>query len=412
MGYYDDMYEKTERRKRRDVGVGKLVMTSVTSAIVGGMVVLLMLPAISKSGYISAIQPPSTALAMGNNIAPTAVSQPISVNVDTATVRAVDKIENAVVGIVNIQKQTDMWSDQSSNVETGEGSGVIFEVKNGKAHIITNNHVIAGAQKVEVYLANGDKVDAKILGADALSDLAVLEVDGSKVTTVAELGDSSTLKVGEPAIAIGNPLGMEFSRTVTQGIVSSLNRSMPVDLNDDGQPEYEINVLQTDAAINPGNSGGALVNIYGQVIGINSMKISKTGVEGLGFAIPINDVKKISAQLMQDGKLKRAYIGITPRDLTNIARYHWTETLHLPDNVNAGVVIMSTAQFSPAAKAGLKEYDVITKLDDTNITSSAQLRKYLTLNKKTGDDIVVTYYRDGFKKTATVKLSEQQTGNN
>lgn len=412
MGYYDDMYEKTERRKRRDLGVGKMVMTSVTSAVIGGMVVLLMLPAISKSGYIPAIQSGTSALAMGNSIMPTAVSQPISVNVDTATVRAVEKVENAVVGIVNIQKQTDMWSNQSSSVETGEGSGVIFEVKNGKAHIITNNHVISGAEKVEVYLASGDKVDAKILGADPLSDLAVLEVDGSKVTSVAELGDSSSLKVGEPAIAIGNPLGMKFSRTVTQGIVSSLNRSMPVDLDGDGQPEWELDVLQTDAAINPGNSGGALVNMYGQVIGINTMKISKEGVEGLGFAIPINDVKKISAQLMKDGKLVRAYIGITPRDLTNIPRYHWTETLHLPDNVNSGVVIMNTEQFSPAAKAGLKEYDVVTKLDDTDITSSAQLRKYLTLNKKPGDDVVVTYYRDGFKKTATVKLSQQQGSNN
>lgn len=412
MGYYDDMYEKSESRKRRDVGVGRLVMTSVTSAVIGGMVVLLMLPAISKSGYIPAIQSGNTALAMGNTIAPTTVSQPLSVNVDTATVRAVEKVENAVVGVVNIQRQDDIWSNKSSNVETGEGSGVIFEVKNGKAHIITNNHVIAGAQKVEVYLASGDKVDAKVLGADPLSDLAVLEVDGSKVTTVAELGDSSSLKVGEPAVAIGNPLGMKFSRTVTQGIVSSLDRSMPIDLDDDGQPEWELDVLQTDAAINPGNSGGALVNMYGQVIGINTMKISKAGVEGLGFAIPINDVKKISAQLMKDGTLVRAYIGITPRDLTNIPRYHWTETLHLPDNVNSGVVIMNTAQFSPAAKAGLREYDVVTKLDNTEIKSSAQLRKYLTLNKKPGDDVVVTYYRDGFKKTATAKLSQQQQGNN
>ncbi|MGE5702948.1 MAG: S1C family serine protease [Clostridia bacterium] len=407
MGFYDDYYESQQQRKRRDVGMGKMVLTSVTSAVIGGMVVLLMLPAISKSGYIPAIQPTS-ALAMNNTSSSNAViAQPISVNVQTATVQAVEKVENAVVGVINIQQANDIWSQQSGAVESGEGSGVIFEKKNGKAHIITNNHVIEGAQKVEVYLASGEKVDAKVLGSDTFSDLAVLEIDGSKVNAVAELGDSSTLKVGEPAIAIGNPLGMKFSRTVTQGIVSSLNRSMPVDLNGDGEPEWELDVLQTDAAINPGNSGGALVNIYGQVIGINTLKISRSGVEGLGFALPINDVKKITEQLMQDGKLKRAYIGITPRDLTNIPRYHWTETLHLPDSVTAGVVVMSLADFSPATKAGLREYDVITKLDNQDITTGAQLRKFLTLNKKAGDSVQVTYYRDGFKKTTTVKLSEQ-----
>lgn len=409
MGYYDDFYETQQQRKRRDVGVGKLVLTSITSAVIGGMVVLLMLPAISKSGYIPAIQP-TTALAMNNTSSTSnsaVVAQPISVNVQTATVQAVEKAGNAVVGVINIQRANDIWSQQSGNVESGEGSGVIFEKKNGKAYIITNNHVIAGAQKVEVYLATGEKVDAKVMGSDTYSDLAVLEIDGSKVTTVAELGDSSTLKVGEPAIAIGNPLGMKFSRTVTQGIVSSVNRSMPVDLNDDGEPEWELDVLQTDAAINPGNSGGALVNIYGQVIGINTLKISRSGVEGLGFALPINDVKTITEQLMQDGKLKRAYIGITPRDLTNIPRYHWTETLHLPDGVGSGVVVMSIADFSPASKAGLREYDVITKLDNQEITTGAQLRKFLTLNKKVGDSVEVTYYRDGFKKTATVKLAEQ-----
>lgn len=406
MGYYDDIYE-TERRKRRNVGVGKLVMTSVTSAIIGGMVVLLMLPAISKSGYLPMIQP-NTALAMQTSNTNTEVmAQPISVNVETATVQAVEKVEDAVVGVINIQRVNDIWTQRSSQVESGEGSGVIFEKKNGKAYIITNNHVIAGAEKVEVYLASGDKVDAKVLGSDPYSDLAVLEIDGSKVTTVAELGNSSTLKVGEPAIAIGNPLGMKFSRTVTQGIVSSLNRSMPVDLNDDGEPEWELDVLQTDAAINPGNSGGALVNIRGQVIGINTLKISKEGMEGLGFAIPINDVKKITTQLMQDGKLKRPYIGISPRDLTNIPRYHWTETLHLPDEVKAGVVIMNISDFSPAAKAGLRQYDVITKLDNQDIASGAQLRKYLTLNKKVGDTVIVTYYRDGFKKTVSVKLDQQ-----
>ncbi len=404
MGFYDDMYE-VERKKRRESGVGRLIMTSVASAVIGGMVVLLMLPALAKSGYVSMVEP-NMALAANNGTQATML-QPITVNVDSATVRAVEKVENAVVGVINIQRVTNFWTQQTGQVESGEGSGVIFEKKDGKAHIITNYHVIEGAEKLEVALPNGDKVDAKVLGSDRLADLAVLEIDGSKVSAVAELGNSDGLKVGEPAIAIGNPLGLKFSRTVTQGIISSLERSMPMDLDNDGQTDWELDVIQTDAAINPGNSGGALVNIYGQVIGINTLKISREGVEGLGFAIPINDVKKIVQQLMENGHLKRGYIGIEPRDLTNVPRYHWQQTLHLPDEVKAGVVVMSVLDFSPAAQAGLHQYDVIVKLDDKEINSSAQLRKYLTLNKQPGDSVVVTYYRDGFKKTATVKLTEQ-----
>lgn len=405
MGFYDDMTH-VERKKQRG-GAGRFIMTSVTSAVIGGMVVLLMLPTLSKAGYINMIQP-GTANAVGNP-ASNLFAQPVSVRVDTGTVDAVKKVENAVVGIINYGRTRSDWFSNSSSqeVEQGEGSGVIFEKKDGKAHIITNYHVIDQAQKLQVALPTGEKVEAKVMGADPYTDLAVLEIDGSKVTTVAELGDSSTLQVGEPAIAIGNPLGMQFSRTVTQGIISSLERSMPIDLNGDGQDDWELDVLQTDAAINPGNSGGALVNIRGQVIGINSMKISKEGVEGLGFALPINDVKKITSELMQNGTLTRAYLGVQPFDLTNVPRYHWKETLNLPDEVTAGVVVQNEiGKFTPAGQAGLKQYDVITKLDDKDINNGAQLRKFLTLDKKPGDSVVVTYYRDGFKKTATVKLTK------
>jgi serine protease Do len=404
MGYYDDLGQ-VERKKSREPGLGRLIMTSVTSAVIGGMVVLLMLPTLSKSGYISMVQP-STANAM-TNPSSNIFAQPISVNVDTATVRAVEKADKAVVGVINIQRVNNWFNQESSSVERGEGSGVVFEKKNGKAHIITNFHVIENAQKVQVVLPSGEKVEAKVLGYDALTDMAVLEIDGSKVTAVAELGDSDALKVGEPAIAIGNPLGLKFSRTVTQGIISALDRSMPVDVDENGQTDWELDVIQTDAAINPGNSGGALVNIHGQVIGINTLKIAQEGVEGLGFAIPINDVKKIVTELMQDGKLKRAYIGVQPYDLTNVPRYHWKETLNLPDEVKAGVVVMNeVTKFSPAGKAGLRQYDVIVKLDGQEITNGAQLRKYLTLNKKPGDSVEVTFYRDGFKKSVTVKLGE------
>ncbi|MGN7469072.1 S1C family serine protease [Brevibacillus sp. SAFN-007a] len=403
MGFYDDLTQV--ERKKRSGSIGRTVLTSVTSAVIGGMVVLLMLPTLSNSGYINMVEP-GTSNVMSNPAA-NLFATPVSVKVETGTVNAVKKVENAVVGVINIGRARSNWFSNTQDIEQGEGSGVIFEKKGGKAHIITNYHVIDQAQKLEVALASGEKVEAKVLGADPYADLAVLEIDGSKVTAVAELGDSSTLQVGEPAIAIGNPLGMKFSRTVTQGIISSLERSMPMDLNEDGQDDWELDVLQTDAAINPGNSGGALVNIQGQVIGINTLKISKAGVEGLGFALPINDVKVIVSELMEKGKLERAYLGVQPFDLTNVPRVHWKETLNLPDEVKAGVVVQGeVGKFSPAGEAGLRQYDVIVKMDNKDIANSAQLRKFLTLNKKPGDTVVITYYRDGFKKTATVKLTK------
>jgi serine protease Do len=384
-----------------------MVVTSVTSAVIGGMVVLLMLPTLSNSGYIKMVEPSQTNAVSETSTSNSIFAQPISVSVETGTVEAVEKAEDAVVGIINIgQTRANPWTRTTQQVEQGQGSGVVFEKKGGKAHIITNFHVIEGAQKLEVALPSGEKVEASVLGYDQFTDLAVLEIDGSSVTTVAELGDSSTLRVGEPAIAIGNPLGLEFSRTVTQGIISSLQRSMPMDLDSDGQDDWELDVLQTDAAINPGNSGGALVNIKGQVIGINTLKISKEGIEGLGFAIPINDVKTIVSELMENGKLNRAYLGVQPYDLTSVPRVHWKETLNLPNDVVAGVVIRNEVdQFSPAGKAGLRMYDVIVQMDGQDIENGAQLRKFLTLNKKPGDTVRITYYRDGLKQTVDIKLA-------
>ncbi|MGF9905229.1 S1C family serine protease [Brevibacillus porteri] len=405
MGFYDDLTH-VERKKQRGSNIGRMVVTSVTSAVIGGMVVLLTLPTLSNAGYINMVKPGTENAISSKSSASSLFAKPVSVSVGSGTVDAVKKVENAIVGVINIGQRRNSWMQNSMDVEQGQGSGVIFEKKGGKAYIVTNFHVIEKAQKLEVALPTGEKVSAKVVGADGYTDLAVLEIDASKVTDVAEFGDSSTLQVGEPAIAIGNPLGMQFSRTVTQGIISSKERSMPMDFNEDGQDDWELDVIQTDAAINPGNSGGALVNIEGQVIGINTLKISKAGVEGLGFALPINDVKVIVDQLMEKGTLERSYLGVQPLDLANVPRYEWKETLNLPDNVNAGVVVQTeVGKFSPAGEAGLRQFDVIVKLDDKNISNSAQLRKYLTMSKKPGDTMEVTYYRDGIQKTAKVKLT-------
>lgn len=278
-----------------------------------------------------------------------------------------------------------------------------------RAFIVTNYHVIEGAEKLEVTLADGTKVPAKVRGGDIWTDLAVLEIDGSHVKKVAEFGDSSALKQGEPVIAIGNPLGLEFSGSVTEGIVSGLERTVPVDIDQDGVEDWQAEVIQTDAAINPGNSGGALINLAGQVVGINSMKISQEAVEGIGFSIPINYAEPIINSLEKYGKIQRPAMGVTLRNVNEISAYHQQETLKLPSNVKDGVMIEQVLPNSPADKAGLKELDVIVQLDDQKIHDILGLRKYLYNNKKTGDTITVKFYREGKLKTTTVKLTSENS---
>ena len=268
--------------------------------------------------------------------------------------------------------------------------------------VVTNAHVVEGGSVYEVILSTGDHKKATLLGKDTLTDLAVLEVDAKDINDVAEFGDSDHLKSGETAIAIGNPLGLGFSQSTTVGVISSPSRLIPISQSQNGDYDWELNVIQTDAAINVGNSGGALVNIEGKVIGINSMKISFTGVEGLGFAIPINDVKPIIASILKYGKVPRPYIGIVSQ---NLESFKGTEALKLPSNVKTGIIIIESV--GPANTAGLKSDDVIVQMDHTVINNVMEMREYLYKQKKIGDPLAVTYYRDGKKGTLTFTLEEK-----
>jgi len=226
---------------------------------------------------------------------------------------------------------------------------------------------------------------------------------------VAEFGNSDNLKIGEPALAIGSPLGSAYANSVTQGIISSLNRNIQ---NENNGQAININAIQTDAAINPGNSGGPLVNIEGQVIGINSVKIvqsnSQVSVEGMGFAIPSNDVVTIINQLEENGKVTRPALGVTMKDLTEITTQQREQFLKLPDSVTNGVLIASVQTATPADKAGLEKMDVITKIDGEDIETVTDLQSAL-YKKKVGDKMDVTYYRDGKEKTVNVDLTIDQS---
>ncbi len=342
----------------------------------------------------------------------------VRVEVSSDITDAVAKVEDAVVTVINMQEQNmdgfeglfgnseNTSSSEGSNLQTAsEGSGVIYKKDGDKAYIVTNNHVIADSDAVEVLMKDGTKVEAKLVGKDVWTDLAVLEVPSEKVTAVAEFGDSNALTVGEPAIAIGSPLGTNYASSVTSGIISAKNRSVATDTNGDGVADWETTAIQTDAAINPGNSGGALVNIAGQVIGINSMKISEDTVEGMGFAIPSNDVIDIIAQLEKNGKVVRPVLGISLLDLSQISEQQQNTVLKLPENVTSGVVVAKVEPGSAASKGKLKQYDVIVGFDGKEITDSIELRKAI-YSTKLNKEVEIKYYRDGKQETTTVTMTE------
>ena len=331
---------------------------------------------------------------------------------ENSTTQAVDKVKDAVVSVITYSSNsqnsliTSDETDTDTNAEQvfSEGSGVIYKKEGDTAYIVTNTHVINGAKKVDIRLADGTKVPGDIVGSDTYSDIAVVKIAADKVTTVAEFGDSNQLTVGETAIAIGSPLGSEYANTVTQGIVSSLNRNVSLK-SEDGQA-ISTNAIQTDTAINPGNSGGPLINIQGQVIGITSSKIASNGgtsVEGLGFAIPANDVINIIKQLEKDGKVTRPALGIHMVNLSNLNTTD-LQKLKLPGNVTSGVAVRSVQKNMPA-NGHLQQYDVITKIDDKAISSTTELQSAL-YSHSIGDEMTVTYYRNGKEETTTIKLDK------
>ena len=331
---------------------------------------------------------------------------------ETSTTQAVNKVKDAVVSVITYSsnRQSSLFgtdetdTDPDSQQIASEGSGVIYKKNGNDAYLVTNTHVIKGASKVDIRLADGTKVPGEIVGSDTFSDIAVVKISSEKVTTVAEFGDSSQLNVGETAIASGSPLGSEYANTVTQGIISSLDRTVSLK-SEDGQA-ISTKAIQTDTAINPGNSGGPLVNIQGQVIGITSSKIAsngKTSVEGLGFAIPSNDAQNIIKQLETDGKVTRPALGIQMVNLANVG-VNDLRKLNIPSSLTSGVVVRSVQSNMPA-NGHLQKYDVITKVDDKEIASSTDLQHALYTHA-VGDTIKVTYYRNGKEETTSIKLDK------
>ena len=377
-------------------------------------------------------------LALQNVVTPTASqnqtntvqAQGTASEFEETIMKAVEKAKDSVVSIQNYPKesqqnnsygygtggenQVDLEDPSASQKLAGAGSGVIYKIDGDTAYLVTNNHVVENADSLKVKLADGTTEDGELVGRDAVSDLAVVKISSKNVKSAIKFADSDATKVGSIAIAIGSPLGSKFSNSVTQGIISGQSRIVPMDLNKDGQADIETTLIQTSAAINPGNSGGALLNKDGDLVGINSSKFSNVDVEGMGFAIPSKEVQRVIAQLEKDGKVTRPFIGISQNDLANITSRSKTEILKLKSDQTDGVVVTDTVKGSPAETAGLKKYDVITKIGDKEIKNILELRRELYAYN-VGDKVELTVLREGKETKVQVTLGaqpEQQSTNN
>ncbi|HEX9017441.1 MAG TPA: trypsin-like peptidase domain-containing protein [Chloroflexota bacterium] len=315
-----------------------------------------------------------------------------------------DQVKPAVVQITSSQ-QVPTLSNQVVPQQTGVGSGVIYD---RAGYVLTNNHVVAGADKLTVALPDGRSFDGKVIGTDPQTDLAVVQIQGDNLP-VAQLGDSSQLGVGEWLVAIGNALALPGGPTVTQGVVSALDRSVqePADSQTGQAGPYLYDLIQTDAAINPGNSGGALVNLQGQVVGINTLVagMAEPGVQaqGIGFAISINSAKPIAEQLVSTGRASHPFVGISYTAVTpNIARQ-----LGLQDT--KGIVVAQVVAGSPAAQAGIQRSDVLTRIDQQVITDESTLGKVLNSHKP-GDQVTITVTRGGQSIDLHLTLAERPSG--
>ncbi|GGI40407.1 S1C family serine protease [Mammaliicoccus stepanovicii] len=320
--------------------------------------------------------------------------------------KMIEDVSPSIVGVTNKQKSSGFEQffgsrdskDSSEPQETGTGTGVIYQSNSNGAYIVTNNHVIEGASEIEVQLHNDKSVKAKLVGTDVMTDLAVLKIEGNYNIKPIKFADSSKVKAGETVFALGNPLGIEFANSVTQGIISSQERTMSVQTS---QGVTEATVIQTDAAINPGNSGGALIDLNGNLIGINSMKISRSDVEGIGFAIPSNEVDHIIKDIMDDGKVTRPYIGISMISIKDIPEQYKKD---LKLSKDSGVYI---SEVDKKAQNGIQKGDIITEIDGKTVNDDADIRNYIYDKKKPGDKIKLKIIRDNKEKIEKVTLSEQ-----
>ena len=301
-------------------------------------------------------------------------------------------------GINNVYDSVVVVQNYKNNKSNSIGSGFIY---NEEGYIMTNSHVIEGATSIKVILMSGDVVEASVIGDDEYADIAVIKIDKKYVSKVATLGSSDAINVGDTVFTIGSPISSEYYGTVTRGILSGKNRLVNVSVNSSN--DWIMNVMQTDAAINPGNSGGPLCNINGDVIGINSMKVVQSEIEGIGFAIPIEDAMEYANKIVKGEEIKRAYLGISMAEISTSKYYLKRQGISIDDSITSGVIVVNVEDKGPSDKAGIEKGDVIDKIGEYNIKNVAELRYYLYKHEP-NDKVDLEVIRGATKTTLKITL--------
>ena len=392
----EEQVEKEENSNQPESRMGKHNKRKVTVNTNGLFKIVITLLVVASLGMnVFLFTKVNKSSSSGSSSNKNATVENVNYDVKSSTTDVIEKVNSSVVGVLVYANGT----------ASGSGSGVVYRVDGKTAYIITNAHVVSGATDVQVVFSNKESVNATIVGSDTYSDIAVLKLTADFDMTAIKCGDSSLLDQGETVLAIGSPLGIEYAGTVTQGIVSGIDRTVSVDLNDDGQEDWDMNVIQTDAAINPGNSGGALVNMAGELVGITSMKLSNTSVEGMGFALPINDVITSVEQIIENGKVTRPQIGISGVSLSGYSNYQ-LRYYRINTDLTDGIYVSRVTSGGAASKAGIQEGDIIVKFDGKEVTT---YKSFLTelYSKEPGDKVSVVVNRNGTEKTIEVTLGEQ-----
>lgn len=379
-----DNYRERDYYYERKPRVVSTIVLSLISAILGGLIAVVLVPAVyPQTGILSGNN--KVIIHQGEN---PLISPPAGAS-DSPIIDIASTVGPAVVGVANFQVRGSIFGS-GGLTEVGSGSGFIIDAQNG--YIVTNNHVVEGAEKLIISLADGRDVAGTLVGGDPRTDLAVVKIEDTQNLKSVQLGDSKALRVGEWVVAIGNPGGREFARTVTVGVVSATDRFLLL------QGEASFSLIQTDAAINPGNSGGPLVNYSGQVIGINSAKKDAPGFEGMGFAIPITDAIPVITQIIEKGYASHAalQVNIDDRYTPEYASYKgWP----------AGCYLSKVQVGGAAEKSGLQAGDIVTAINGVNITNSLELMHQL-FKFKPGDKITVSYFRAGQTYNVDLILGE------
>ena len=365
---------KENKNKSNIIVIIVAVLLSFVSGTVGAFLVITNVPSVSKN--------------IVENVSKLEYNE-------TSIADSVDKVKDAVVVVMSYK----------NNIQISTGTGFVYKKDGDTSYIMTNNHVIDGADKVQLILDDGNTIDATVVGGETYSDIAVLTSTSDKLTTVIEIGDSSESRVGDTVFTVGSPMGEEYRGTVTKGTLSGKDRLVAVSFSGTTS-DYYMKVLQTDAAINPGNSGGPLLNINGEVIGVNSLKLVEDEIEGMGFAIPIEDALNYAETLESGNTVERPYVGIGMLDITD-QYYLWQNGISIPNNITEGVAILTVENNSPASNAGIQKGDIIIKLNDTDISSVAEFR-YELYKHNVGDTINITYIRDGKENTAKVTVGKSK----